>query len=97
MEVILAKGIVGQALMKRFEEKPRLVMAGEKERHALTSQGSELPQLQFRDLSLPTWIHEIAKELLIVMQAEKSGQEPINAHLKSKKKNRKKKKRGLRI
>lgn len=93
----LGKSYSGQALIKRFEEKPRLVMAGEKEKHALTSQGYELPQLQFRDLSLPNWIHEIAKEFLIVMQAEKSGQEPLNAHLKSKKKDRKKKKRGLRL
>ncbi|MBL0741359.1 hypothetical protein [Chryseolinea lacunae] len=87
----LGKGYSGQALIKRFEEKPRLVTAGEKERHALTPQGSELPQLQLRDLSLPTWIHDIAKEFLNVMKAEKSGQEPINPSLKKKKR---KKKRG---
>jgi hypothetical protein len=40
--------------MKRFEVKPSPVMAGEKERQGHTSQGSELSQLQFRDLSLPT-------------------------------------------
>jgi hypothetical protein len=73
------------------------VMAGEKETHGLTSQGFELPQLDLRELSLPHWIHDIAKEFLNVMKAEKSGQEPINAHLKTKKKNRKKKKRGLRL
>jgi hypothetical protein len=83
--------------MKRFDVKPNVLMAGEKERYALTSQGSELPQLQFRDLSLPTWIHDIAKEFLNVMKAENSGQEPINPHLKNKKMNRKKKKRGLRL
>jgi hypothetical protein len=84
--------------MKRFEVKPSLVMAGEKERHALTSHGSELPQLQFCDLSLPNWIHDIAKEFLNVMKAEKSGQEPINPHLKNtQNKRKKKKKKGLRL
>jgi hypothetical protein len=93
----LGKGYSGQALIKRFDVKPKVLMASEKERRALTSQGCELPQLQFRDLSLPTWINDIAKEFLNVMKAEKSGQEPINPHLKNKKNNRKKKKRGLRL
>jgi hypothetical protein len=90
----LGKGYSGQALMKRFETKPSLVMAGEKERQEITSQGSELTQLDFRDLSLPTWIHDIAKEFLNVMKAERSGQEPINPHLKNKKKKRRS---GLRL
>jgi hypothetical protein len=93
----LGKGYSGQALMKRFDVKPNLVMAGEKETHGLTSQGFELPQLDLRELSLPHWIHDIAEEFLNVMKAERSGQEPINPHLKNKKKNRKKKKRGLRL
>lgn len=90
----LGKGYSGQALIKRLEVKPSLVMAGEKEKHALTSQGSELPQLHFRDLSLPSWIHAFAKEFFNVMKAEKSGQEPINPSLKKKKK---KKRRGMRL
>jgi hypothetical protein len=36
----LGKGYSGQALMKRFDVKPNVLMAGEKERHALTSQSS---------------------------------------------------------
>jgi hypothetical protein len=90
----LGKGYSGQALIKRLEVKPSLVMAGEKEKHTLTSQGSELLQLQFRDLSLPSWIHDLAKEFFNVMKAEKSGQEPINPSLKKKKK---KKRRGMRL
>jgi hypothetical protein len=90
----LGKEYSGQALIKRLEVKPSLMMDGEKEKHALTSQGSELPQLQFRDLSLPTWIHDIAKEFLDVMKAEKSGQEPINPSLKKKKR---KKRPGMRL
>jgi hypothetical protein len=85
----LGKGYSGQALMKRFDVKPSLVMAGEKERLALNSQVSELPQLQFRDLSLLTWIHDIAKEFLNVMKAEKSGQDPIDPALKRPKKTKK--------
>jgi hypothetical protein len=91
----LGKGYSGQALMKRFDANPSLVMAVEKERHGLTSQDSELPQLQFRDLSLPNWIHDIAKEFLNVMKAEKTGQEPINPMLK--KKNKRKKRKGRSI
>lgn len=90
----LGKSYSGQALMKRFEMKPNLVRAGEKEMYDTISQGSELPQLQFRDLSLPHWIHDIAKEFLNVMKAEKSGEEPINASLKEKKR---KKRRGMRL
>jgi hypothetical protein len=93
----LGNGYSGQALMKRFDAKPSLVMAGEKENHEIISQGSELPQLQFRDLSLPTWIHDIEKEFLNVMKPEKSGQEPINPHLKHKEKKLKKRRRGLSI
>lgn len=90
----LGKGYSGQVLMKRFEMNPNLVRAGEKETYDIISQGSELPQLPFRDLSLPHWIHDIAKEFLNVMKAEKSGQEPINASLKKKKR---KKRRGMRF
>jgi hypothetical protein len=68
--------------MKRFDAKPSLVMAGEKERHGMVSLGVEVPQLDIRDLSLPNWIHDIAKEFLNVMKAEKSGEEPINRDLK---------------
>jgi len=93
----LGKGYSGQALMKRFDVKPNVMIAGERERHVLPSQGSELPQLQFRDLSLPTWIHDIAKEFLNVMKAEKSGQEQINPHLRNKHKKRKRKKNMLRL
>jgi hypothetical protein len=93
----LGKGYSGQALMKRFDIKSNVLMASEKERHALTPQGSEFPQLQFRDLALPTLIQDIAKEFLNVMKAEKSGEEPINPHHKNKKKTRKKRKRGLRL
>jgi hypothetical protein len=91
----LGKGYSGQALMKRFEIKPSVVMASEKERRRITSQGPELPQLQFRDLSLPHWIHDIAKEFLDVMKAEKSGQEPIDPSLKKPRK--RKKRRGMRL
>lgn len=90
----LGKGYSGQALMKRFETKSNLVTAGEKERNEITSRASELPQLDFRDLCLPHWIHSVAKEFLNVMKAEKSGQEPINASLKTKKR---KKTRGMRL
>jgi hypothetical protein len=90
----LGKGYSGQALMKRFEVKPSLVMAGEKEKNDIAPQGSELPELHFRDLSLPHWVLDIAKEFLNVMKAEKSGQEPINASLKKKKR---KKRRGMRL
>jgi hypothetical protein len=93
----LGKDYSGQALIKRFEVKPSLVKAGEKEKDEMAPQPTELPELQLRDLSLPIWIHDIAKEFLNVMKAENSGQEPINPHLKNKKKNRKKKKRGLRL
>jgi hypothetical protein len=87
----LGKGYSGQALMKRLEVKPALVMAGEKERYVFTSQGSELPELQFRDLSLPNWISDIAKEICNGMKAVKAGEEPINPKL-----NRtRKKKKGL--
>jgi hypothetical protein len=82
----LGKGYSGQALMKRFDEKPSLVMAGEKERHEITSLGAELPQLQFCDLTLPTWIHDIAKEFFNVMKAERLPQETLNSMLKAKKK-----------
>jgi hypothetical protein len=87
----LGKGYSGQALMNRFEVKPNLLRAGEKERHEIPSQGSELPQIDFRDLSLPLWINDIAKEFLNVMRAEKSGQEPINPKLKK----ARRKKRGI--
>jgi hypothetical protein len=87
----LGKEYSGQALMKRFEVKPSPVMAGEKDTDWLTSQGSELPQLDFHDLSLPRWIHDIAQEFLNVMKAEKIGQDPINPMLKKKKKRRKRK------
>jgi hypothetical protein len=87
----LGKGYSGQALMKRLEVKPSLVMAGEKERHEITSQDSELSQLQFRDLSLPSWIHDVAKEFFNIMKAEKSGGEPVNPRFKKKRK----KKRGI--
>jgi hypothetical protein len=93
----LGKGYSGQALMKRFVGKPSFVRAGEKERDEIAPLGAEPPQLQFRDLSLPHWIHDIANKFLNVMKAEKSGQDPINPHLKTKEKNRKKKKRGLSI
>jgi hypothetical protein len=85
----LGKGYSGQALMKRFDVKPKVLMTGEEERHALASRGSELPQLQFRDLSLPHWIHDIAKEFLNVMKAEKPGEEPINPKLKMTRKKKK--------
>jgi hypothetical protein len=87
----LGKGYSGQALIKRFEVKPNLGRAGEKERHAIISHGFEMPQLDFRDLSLPHWIHDIAKEFFNVMKAEKSRQEPINPNLKK----TRKKKRGI--
>lgn len=93
----LWKGYSGQALMKRFLVKPILLSAGEKERHEITLKGTELPQIDFRDLSLPHWIHDIAREFLNVMKAEKSGQEPIDPHFKNKNKRRKRKKRGLRL
>jgi hypothetical protein len=91
----LGKGYSGQALMKRFDAKPSLVMAGEKEKHETAPQRSELPELQLRDLSLPNWIHDIAKEFLNVMKAEKSGHEPINPMLK--KQNKRKKRKGRSI
>jgi hypothetical protein len=87
----LAKEYSGQALMKRFEVTPYPVMAGEKERHALASLVNEGPQLQFQDLSLPNWIHDVAKEFFNIMKAEKSGGEPINPRFKKKRK----KKRGI--
>lgn len=93
----LGKGYSGQLLMKRFDVKANLVMAGEKERQGITLQDSQLPQLQFRDLSLPQWMLDIAKEFENVMKAEKLGQEPINPNLKNKNKKRKKRKRGLRL
>jgi hypothetical protein len=82
----LGKAYSGQALMKRFEVKPNLVIAGEKGRHEITSQGSEMPQLQFRDFSLPNWIHDIAKVFLNALKPEKSGQEPIDPAFKRRKK-----------
>ena len=85
----LGKGYSGQSLIKRFDAKPSLVMAGEKERHGFISQGFDLPQLQFRDLSLPTWIHGIAKEFQNLATPEKCSQDPVNPFLKSKKKRRK--------
>ncbi|RAW01562.1 relaxase/mobilization nuclease domain-containing protein [Pseudochryseolinea flava] len=91
----LGKGYSGQALMKRFDANTNILMAGEKERHALTSQGSELPQLQFRDFCLPAWIHHIAKEFLDVMKAEKSGQDPINPMLQKMDKRKRRKGRSI--
>lgn len=88
----LGKSYSGQALMKRFDVKPNLERAGEKESHALTSEGSELPQLQFRDLSLPTWIDDVAKEFFNIMKAEIHQEKAIDPMLK--KKNRRKR-RGL--
>jgi hypothetical protein len=90
----LGKCYSGQAVVKRFEEKPRLVMAGEKERNGMAPPGTEMPQLEFHDLSLPHWIHAIAKEFLDVMKAEKSGQEQIDPCLKRRKR---KKRRGMRL
>jgi hypothetical protein len=87
----LGKEYSGQALMKRFDGKPSLVMAGEKEGVALASLVNEGPQLQFQDLSLPSWINDVAKEFFNIMKAEKSGEEPINPRFKKKRK----KKRGI--
>lgn len=84
----LGKGYSGQALMKRFEVKPNVLMAGEKERHVRTSQGSEFPQLQFSDLSLPTWIHDVANEFFDIMKAERLPQESENSMFKAKRKKR---------
>jgi hypothetical protein len=80
----LGKGYSGQALVKRFEAKPNV--AGEKERHEIDSRGSDGSQLQFQDLSLPHWIHDVVNEFLNVMKAEKSGEEPINPDLIKKQK-----------
>jgi hypothetical protein len=74
----LGKGYSGQALMKRFEVKPSPVSSREKERYEILSQGSELPQLQFRGLSLPQWIHDIAKEFLNIKKAEDHHDESVN-------------------
>jgi hypothetical protein len=90
----LGKGYSGQALMKRFDVKPKVLMAGEKERQGIASQGSELPQLQFRDLSLPHWIKDHAKEFFDLLKAEKPPQDPIDPALK---KRRKKKRRRMRL
>jgi hypothetical protein len=87
----LGKGYSGQALVKRFDAKQSIVRAGEKEKHEIISRGSELRQIDFRDLSLPHWVHDIAKEFINVMKAEKSGQEPINPKLKK----ARRKKRGI--
>lgn len=91
----LGKGYSGQALIKRFDVKPSLVMAGEKEGHEVASQGLELPQLDSRDLSLPHWIYDSAKEFLKVMKAEKSRQEPIDPFLKKGRKRKKRRKMRL--
>jgi hypothetical protein len=65
-------------------------VAAEKKASVYT-QGSEFVQLHFCDISLPHWIHDIAKEFLNVMVAEKSGQVPIYSKLNK----TRKKKRGI--
>lgn len=90
----LGKNYSGHALMKRFDAKPSLVMAGEKERNGFTSHVSEMPQLQFRDLSLPHWVKDHAKEFFDLLKGEKPPQDPIDPALR---KRRKKKRRGMHL
>jgi hypothetical protein len=46
----------------------------------------EMPQLQFQDLSLPRWIHDIAKDFFNFMKADKLSSRVIEwlVHLPSK-------------
>ena len=83
----LGKEYSGQTLVKRLNVPiPIERAAGEKERQRQATQGLGWPQPERYDHSQANWMQDIAKPFLNLMNSEKGHFQPINPHLKKRKK-----------